>query len=102
MGPEENDASHDRRRIERTEVAAVEAPGVIGQDENLSRLQNAAALPCGHRVPIGVGILRNAGEHATHQDALSEAADEIARYGGYRLEEVGGRGEVCAAPASGT
>ena len=85
--------------MERTEVAAVKASGVIGQDEHLSRLQNAATLPGGHRVPIGVGILRNAGEHAAHEDALSESADEIACNGGYRLEEVRGRGEV--APASG-
>jgi len=99
VGPDENGASRDRRGIERTEVAAVEARGVIGQDEHLSRLQKAAILPGGHRVPIGVGILRNAGEHATHEDALSEPADEIACNGGYRLEKVGGRGEV--APTSG-
>ena len=72
---------------------------MIGQDEHLSRLENAATLPGGHRVPIGVGILRNAGEHATHKDAISESADEIARNGGYRLEEVSGRGEV--SPTSG-
>jgi hypothetical protein len=72
---------------------------VIGQDEHLTRLQNAATLPGGHRVPIDVGILRNAGEHATHKDAFSESADEITRNGGYRLEEVGGRGEVT--PTSG-
>ena len=38
VGPEENGASRDRRGIERTEVAAVEARGVIGQDEYLSHL----------------------------------------------------------------
>jgi hypothetical protein len=72
---------------------------VIGQDEYLSRLQNAATLPEGHRVPIGVGGLGNASEHATHEDEFSEPADEIARNGGYRLEEESGRGEV--APTSG-
>jgi hypothetical protein len=72
---------------------------VIGEDEHLSYLQNAATLPGGHRVPIGVGILRNAGEHAAHEDALSKPADEIACNGGYRLDEVGGRGEV--SPMSG-
>lgn len=30
VGPEKNGASRDRRGIERTEVAAVEAPGVVG------------------------------------------------------------------------
>jgi len=97
--PEENGASRDQRGIERTEVAAVEASGVIGQDEYLSHLQNAATLPSGHRVPIGVGSLRKAGEHATQKDLLSEPADEISCNGGYRLEQVGGPGEV--APTSG-
>jgi hypothetical protein len=72
---------------------------MIGQDENLSHLENAATLPGGYRVPIGVGIRRSASEHATHKDSISESANKISRNGGYRLEEVGGRGEV--APTSG-
>jgi hypothetical protein len=40
------------------------------------------------------GSLCSGGEHATHKDLLSEPANKIARNGGYRLDEVGGRGEV--------
>ena len=97
--PEENGASRDRRSIERTEVAAVEAsrgdrpgrtPLPFGECGNHAR---RASRSHRRRHPP------QCGEHATHKDAISELADEIARNGGYRLEEVSGRGEV--SPTSG-
>jgi hypothetical protein len=36
-----------------------------------------------------------------HEDLLTEPADEIACNRGYRLEEVGGRGEISAATGQG-
>ena len=50
---------------------------------------------------LAVGRLRKAGETAIHEDLLTEPADEIACNGGYRLEEVGGRGEISAATGQG-
>ena len=85
--------------LEWTEVAAVEACGVIGENEDLSRLENAAAVPSRHCAPSAICGICERNEQATNEDAITEAADTIACNGGNRLQEVGGPGEI--SPASG-
>jgi hypothetical protein len=89
------DANH-MAPVDGAEVAAIEAVGRRGQDEDLARGESDAATPAWQRPPACIGRCCLCGRLAIDGQGSAVAADEITRVGCDRLDQVRPLAEVAA------
>ena len=100
--PEKDTTSCDRVGIERTEVSAVEAFWVIGDNEDLSCLEGPTSVPGRHCAPSTISGLCECNRAATYENVGSPKRQKtIARNGGNRLQEIDGPREIASASSEG-